>query len=164
MNQFEFLFQSTSWHHNYLNFFAQVELVNNSGVWIESSNLDHFKIVAGSDYKKMVRLLLKELVGLKKLANSCAHGNSTRGPINRKIFNSIEGMFCFEYKYLQCARIRQSIGNETSSREKDGLSQNRDSKDKASSEEDNSSEADTSNQLQNHPSKKCTFLKFSKQK
>ena len=53
---------------------------------------------------------------------------------------------------LQCARIRQTIVNETSSREKDRSSQNRDSEDKASSEEDNLSEADTSNQLRNHPS------------
>ena len=52
---------------------------------------------------------------------------------------------------LQCARIRQSVINETSSGEKD-TSRNRNSEDKASSEEDNSSEADTSsNQLQNRP-------------
>ena len=51
---------------------------------------------------------------------------------------------------LQCARIRQTIGNETSSRE--NQSQTRDSEDKTSSEEDNSSKADNSNQLQIHPS------------
>ncbi|CAH0546300.1 unnamed protein product [Brassicogethes aeneus] len=105
--------------------YSKVELVDNSGVWIEHLHLKQFEGTVGeTDYREMIRKLLRELVGDKKLANSCALGHSFDGAssaINPQILKTIKEYTQDKYKNwtntrdfnrivnLFCGRIRFSL-------------------------------------------------------
>ena len=78
--------------HNKFTFFNycfQIELLENSGVWINVAHLELFKDRA-RDARDLTRKLLTELVTLPVLAKSCTLGKSTSRPaIATPVFNTV---------------------------------------------------------------------------